>query len=244
MTRVEVYSWLFVCKQWAEFARAPSWDKGFEDSFRQYLYSKISFDVLSDLGDTGFGLSYDTLSGVPHELDVICRKDRHVFVFELKHYEISSLSKEIVFTFLGKVIDFYIRNPDSLSSYKITMLLVTINKNVDDAIRALCLAYGIRLIEPSIMTLAGMDYFARDLYEKLGETGGELKLEVARFIENLAELREHYNYSFSDLFRYRNGSIELGPVGLGISPSAAVGKIARHYREFEKLWQRWKAKTN
>lgn len=103
MAEVEAHSWWFVNKEWGKLKRMPTADEGFEEKFREYLYKKIPFDVVSDVRDMKLGLSYSTLSDNPHELDIICVKARNLFIFELKHYKASDITKEIVFTFLGKV---------------------------------------------------------------------------------------------------------------------------------------------
>lgn len=244
MTGVEVHSWWFVHKEWHKLRRMPTSDKGFEESFRGYLYRKINFDVISDVRDTGFGLSYSSLSSVPHELDVICTKERDKFVFELKHYEASDITKEIVFTFLGKVIDFYFKNAETLSNYKITMFLVTINKNIDDSIRKLCISYGIKLIEPSQMTLGTMDYFTRDLYQKIPEGMNEIKLKVESLIENVSTLTGDSNYTFSDVFRYRDGKIQIELASLAGNLTETLNKTKEYYYLFETVRQEWKSKRN
>lgn len=245
MTEVEVYSWLFVYKEWDKLRRMPVPDKGFENCFREYLYKNLNFDVVSDERDMGLGLSYHSLSDTPHELDVVCLKDRDLFVFELKHYEVSNITKEIVFTFLGKVMDFYFRNVEVLSNYKMTMFLVTINRNVDDSIRKLCITYGIKLIEPSTMTLGTMDYFARDLYQKTSEKDTTFKAEVEKLVENIGKLKEERDYSFSDIFRYKDERIEIDLSLLGeMKPSETSDKIKKCYNSFEEVRRKWKAQTN
>lgn len=243
MGEVEVYSWLFVHKEWDKLRRMPTLDKGFEESFREYLYRKMNFEGMSDVRDTGLGLSYSTLSGTPHELDVICRKDSGLFIFELKHYEVSNITKEIVFTFLGKVMDFHLKNALDLSNYKITMYLVTINRNVDDSIRKLCVAYGIKLIEPSLMTHAVLDYYARDLYQKLSDND-ELKSTMEKLLENISKLKEQYEYSFSDIFRYKDGKIGIELPLLEIDTAEFLNKIKEYYSSFENVRQVWKSKRN
>jgi hypothetical protein len=244
MEEVEVYSWLFVYKEWDKLRRMPIPDKGFEESFREYLYRKINFDVVSDVRDTGFGLSYSTMSTVPHELDVICTKKQDKFIFELKHYEVSDIVKEIVFTFIGKVMDFYFKNAEVLSNYKITMLLVTINKDVDDSIRKLCIAYGVKLIEPSLMTLGTLDYFSRDLYQKIPEENSELKLKAEELVKNISELKEHYDYSFSDIFRYKEGNVEIGIPLSEINPAETLNKINEYYNLLREVKKAWKSRRN
>jgi len=245
MEEVEVYSWLFVNKEWDKLSRIPIPDKGFEESFREYLYRKINFDVLSDVRDTGFGLSYSTMSTVPHELDVICTKKQDKFIFELKHYGVSNIvKKEIVFTFIGKVMDFYFKNAEVLSNYKITMLFVTIKKDVDDSIRKLCIAYGVKLIEPSLMTLGTLDYFSRDLYQKIPEENSELKLKAEKLVENISELKKHYDYSFSDIFRYKEGNIEIGLPLFEINPAETLNKINEYYNLLREVKEAWKSRRN
>lgn len=244
MAEVEVYSWLFVYKEWDKLRRMPTLDKGFEESFRNYLYKKVNFDVMSDVRDTGFGLSYSTMSTVPHELDVICTKKRDKFIFELKHYEVSDITKELVFTFIGKVMDFYFKNSEVLSSYKNTMLFVTINKYMDDSIRKLCIAYGVKLIEPSLMTLGTLDYFSRDLYQKIPEENNEFKLEAEKLVESISGLKERCDYSFSDIFRYKDGKIEIELPLSEINPTETLNKIKEYYNLFEAVRKKWKSERN
>ena len=243
MEIVEAYSWLFIHKEWDKLKRMPIQDRGFEESFREYLYRKISFDLVSDVRDTGFGLSYSTFSSVPHELDIICVKDKDLFTFELKHYEVSDITKEIIFTFLGKVMDFYFKNAGVLSNYKITMLLITTNKNVDDSVRKLCIAFGIKLIEPSLMTFGTMDYFVRDLYQKI-EKDDKLKSETEKLIEDIDLLKERYDYSFSNIFRYKDSKIEIDMPFGEIDSNEALNTIKVYYNSFEKVRQEWKSKRN
>jgi len=243
MEIVEAYSWLFIHKEWDKLKRMPIQDRGFEESFREYLYRKISFDLVSDVRDTGFGLSYSTFSSVPHELDIICVKDKDLFTFELKHYEVSDITKEIIFTFLGKVMDFYFKNAGVLSNYKITMLLITTNKNVDDSVRKLCIAFGIKLIEPSLMTFGTMDYFVRDLYQKI-EKDDKLKSETEKLIEDIDLLKERYDYSFSNIFRYKDSKIEIDTPFGEIDSNEALNTIKVYYNSFEKVRQEWKSKRN
>lgn len=221
----------------------PTSDKGFEESFREYLYNtKIKFDLMSDARDLGLGLSYSTLSDNPHELDVICQSDKDLFIFELKHYEVSDITKEIIFTFLGKVLDFYLKNAEILSNYKITMFLITINKDMDDSIRKLCIAFGIKLLEPSLMTLGTLDYFGRDLYQKIPDNDA-LKSEMEKLLVKVSTLKEKCDFSFSDLFRYKNGKIEIEPM-LVINPTDALNKIEEYYDLFGTVNESWKLKRN
>jgi len=243
MELVEAHSWSFIHKEWNKLKRMPIPDRGFEESFRDYIYRKIGFNRVSNIKDTGFGLSYSTFSSVPHELDVICVKDKDLFAFELKHYKVSNITKEIVFTFLGKVMDFYFKNAGVLPNYKITMILLTINKSMDDSIRKLCIALGIKLIEPTLMTLGTMDYFARDLYQKIKEED-KLKSNTEKLIEDINLLKERYDYSFSDIFRYKDGKIEIDlPFG-EIDPNEALNKIKVYYNSFETVRQEWKSRRN
>jgi hypothetical protein len=243
MPDAELYSWLFVSKEWDKLRRMPVPDKGFEERFREYICTKISFDSMSNVRDMGLGFSHETLSGVPHELDLICLKNKELLVFELKHYETSNLSKEIVFTFLGKMIDFYFRNLEIYSAFKISMTLVTINRNIDDSIRKLCLAYGIKLIDASLMTMNVMNYCLRSLYGKISEQDAEFKKKVEGLIGKIDGLREHYDYSFSDFFRHKNKRVEIDPTLLKETPTDALGKIYACNRMFEKVKEEWKSRT-
>lgn len=244
MASVDVYSWFFVHKAWRELQKTPKPDKGFEESFRAYLYGKISFDRMSDVRDRGFGLSYTSLSSVAHELDVICCKGRDLYVFELKHFEATDISKEIVFTFLGKVIDFYFKNAQELANYKITMYLVTINVNVDDAIRKLCTTFGIRLIEPSLMTIETLEHFTNDLYQKLPAEMSDTRPEVEDLLENIAFLKQNSEYTFSDVFAYRDGKIEVELESLISDANDTLNKVKQYYALFEKVKKIWRPNKN
>ncbi len=243
MKEIEIHSWLFVYKKWDELQRMPIPDKGFEESFRKYIYERIEPDVMSEIRDMGFGLSYSSLSTVPHELDVICSKGHEKAVFELKHYNRSEITKELIFTFLGKVIDFYLNNAQLLSSYKISMYFITINRNLDDSIRKLCLTYGIRLIEPSFMTLGTLNHFVEDLYQKIPENE-PLKSEVENLIENIVKLRDTYNYSFSDIFMYKDGKIEIEQALIKIDINDILNKIKNFNKLFEEVLEKWKSKKS
>lgn len=244
MIDAEVHSWWFVNKQWNRLRRMPTLEKGFEESFRDYLYRKIEPDVMSNIRDTGFGLFYSTVSSVSHELDVICTKASHKLAFELKHYEVSNITKELVFTFIGKVMDFYFKNVEALSNYKITMFFVTINQDVDDSIRKLCIAYGIRLIEPSLMTLGTLDYFSRDLYQKIPEENSELKFKAGTLVESISELKEHCDYSFSDIFTYKDSKIEIDLPLSEINPTEILNKTQNYCNIFEDVRKEWKSSQN
>jgi len=241
MIDAEVYSWFYVYKEWGKQIRRPIPDKGFESNFREYIYEKIKPDVMSEIRDMGFGLSLLSLSGIPHELDIIFSKGREKVIFELKHYSESKITKEMIFSFLGKVLDFYIKNAEILAKYKITMFFVTISKNLDDSIRKLCLTYGIKLIEPSLMTLGVMDYFARDLYSKIPEDKS-LKSDIENLIERLTQLKETYDHSFSDIFMYKDGKIEIDQAIIQYDKDTALEEIKRCYKLFEGVWQKWKIK--
>lgn len=242
MEEVEIYSWLFVYKEWEKLYRMPIPDKGFEESFRKYIHEKIKPDVMSGIRDMGFGLSYSSFSTVTHELDVIFTKGHEKSVFELKHYSESRITKEMIFTFLGKVIDFYLKNAELLKNYKITMYFVTINKNVDDNIRKLCLAYGIKLIEPSLMTLGTLDHFARDLYQKLPENN-PIKSETEELIEKISKVRELCDYSFSEIFMYKDGKIEIEQL-LTLDIEKYLNEIKEYNNLFNEVLGKWKSEKN
>ena len=48
------------------------------------------------------------------------------------------------------------------------MYFITINKDLDDSIRKLCLTYGVKLIV-SLKAFAVLGHFAVDLYQKIPE---------------------------------------------------------------------------
>jgi len=224
----------------------PLPDKGFEDQFRDYLSGKVNFDVVSNKRDLGLGLSYHSLSNNPHELDIVCFKGAELFIFELKHYEVSNLTKEIVFTFLGKVMDFYLKNVRVLSNHKISLFLITISHSVEDSIRKLCITYGVKLIEPAMMTLVVLDYFARDLYQKIPSGDAMLKKQVEQLVENVSKLKEGYDYSLSDILTYHDDdetvSIAL-PLLERATPSDTLNGVKKCYNAFEEALRRWRTEA-
>lgn len=234
---IEVVAWYFVKKQWSILKKSPTLDQGFENSFRNYLYQQMKFDIYSDVADTGLGLSYTTFSDNRHELDVICVKEKNLFVIELKHYEVSNITKEIVFTFIGKVMDFYFKNANILSDYNITLLLVTINKNIDDSIRKICITYGVKLIEPSYPTFKVLDHFLRDFYSR-NNINGSLKNEIENIIEDINALRK-FDYSLSDIINYKEDNFILS-FPMEIKPTNILSKFKECYNKFEEARKRWK----
>ena len=246
MIETEVFSWLFVHSEWDKLTRMPTPDKGFEDEFRDYICRNVHFEVVSTKRDLGLGLSRRSLSGAVHELDVICSKGSELFVFELKHYEVSGLNKEIVFTFLGKLVDFYLANASVLSSYRIIPLLVTVSRTVDDTIRKLCLTYGVKLVEPSMMTLAVMDHFARDLYSKVAQGNSEILNTAERLVESIARLKDVSDYVFSDLVTYAKDSaiISLDTQQFErIEVGATIRKIKECHTSFEEACKEWRKQS-
>jgi hypothetical protein len=240
METAEIYSYLFVHKKWKEMLKTTSPDKGFEEKFREYIYEKLKPERISNPRDTAFGLSYNSLSSVPHELDVICFKNQEIMVFELKHYSETKIFKDLIFSFWGKVVDFYLKNASNLFDYRLSLYFVTINENIDDSIRKLCLALGIKLIEPSLMTLGALDHFARDLYQKIPE-GSPLKPEVEGLIEKISELREKYDYSFSDIFSPTNCKIEIDLNLIQNDISADLEEIKKCNKILFEVRDRWRS---
>ncbi|MEM3473586.1 MAG: hypothetical protein QW735_03240 [archaeon] len=244
--KIEIYSWFFVYKEWDKLKKnsiPDRPDRGFEESFRNYIYEKMKPYVMSDVRDMGFGLSYSSLSTVSHELDVICSKNYEKSIFELKHYSESKITKDMIFTFLGKVIDYYLKNASDFAKYRITMYFVTINRNLDDSIRKLCLAYGIKLIEPSLMTLTVIGHFVSDLYQKIPENHS-LKPEIENLIEDIINLRNLYDYSFSDFFRYKDGKIEIDQALIGIDVNETLEKIKKCNNLFNEVRNKWNSRKN
>lgn len=242
--RAEIYSWLFITKEWPKLPRQPIQDKGFEDSFRDYIYSKIKPDIMSHKGDMGLGLGYFSFSTVSHELDTIFSKGAEKFIFELKHYSTgSNISKELISDFLFKVMDFYLKNAFNLSEFRIIMYFVTTNDKINDSIRKICLGYGIRLIEPTFMTPKILNYFARDLYQKIPETS-LLRSEAEQLIEKIDKLIDQCDYSFTDIFIYENGEVKIDKEFLNLD----IGKIFNEIKEcnitFNELYQKWKHYKN
>ncbi|MEM5810242.1 MAG: hypothetical protein QW156_05120 [Candidatus Aenigmatarchaeota archaeon] len=149
---------------------------------------------------------------------MICSKTYEKSICELKHCSESKITKDMIFIFLGKVFNYYLKNAKDFAKY-----IITINKDLDASIRKLCLAYGIKLIEPSLKTLAVLEHFAVDLYQKIPQNHS-LKLEVENLIEEISNLRNLYDYSFLDFFSYKDGN-EIEQAFIGINVNEALKKI-------------------
>jgi hypothetical protein len=95
------------------------------------------------------------------------------------------------------------------------------------------------------MTLGIMDYFARDLYQKISENDAKFKAEVEQLVENIGKLKEESDYSFSDIFRYKDERIGMELSLLTeMSPSEVLGKVKEYYNSFEGAMRKWKAQRN
>ncbi len=211
-------------------------------SFRDYLFSRSRFDITSDVHELNMGLSLRALSGANHELDAIGVSGREVHIFELKHYEASEITKEIVFTFLGKVLDFYLGNVELLSTYRIVMYLVTTKISVDLVVKRLCLTYGIKLIHGSRKTLAVLERLLREMYVKVPDSNGPLKDRVGSLVEEVSELREGVDYSFSDIYRFKEGQLHMEIPSLNTESAIAI--VARLNVSFDVVLGEYKARKN
>jgi len=89
-----------------------------------------------------------------------------------------------------------------------------------------------------------MDYYLRDLYQKIAEEESELKHKVAKLIEKVNNLKEQCDYSFSDIFRYKDEKIVIDLPSLEIRPGEALSKINEYYSSFEMVREEWKSKPN
>ena len=123
------------------------------------------------------------------------------------------------------------------------MYFIAIDKNLDDSIRKLCLAYGIKLIEPSLKTLAVLEHFAVNLYQKIPQNHS-LKLEVENLIEEISNLRNRYDYSFSDFFSYIDGKVKIEQALIEIDVSEALEKIKECNKLFDEALKKWKSQRN
>ncbi|GAI57853.1 unnamed protein product, partial [marine sediment metagenome] len=113
---------------------------------------------------------------------------------------------------------------------------------VDDSIRKLCLTYGTKLIEPSIMTPGIMDYFARDLYQKTSEKDATFKAELEELVEKIGKLKGESDYCFSDIIGYKDESIAIElPLLRGANPNETLRRIKECYNLFEGAIRKWKA---
>jgi len=241
MNEIEAFSWYFVKKVWGTTKRIPIPDEGFEDNFRNYLNRSIDLNLISSVRDMGFGLSYTSLSQVQHEIDLICIKEQDFHVFELKKYQATEITKEIVFTFLGKVFDYYAKNFQYLSNYRIIMFLMTVNNNIDETIRKLCLSYGIKLIEPNMMSIGTLEYFLRDLYKKVNQEDINLISNIENTIDDVKKHREIYDYCFSDIFTIKDGDIVIGSTTIDINTNDALHNykdLNNRFNNFKTLCKR------
>lgn len=243
-----MFSWLYVARRWPQQPEEEKLhqlnDEGFEEIFRKYLYSKIEFDTVSVTRDMSFGLSLSSLSGMPHELDSICRKGNDIFTFELKHYKEFEITKEIVFTFLGKTLDFYFKNAIYIPENRITMYLVTDNENIENSVRRLCIAFGIKLVEPKLMTMRVLEFFLRDMYAKTPTSETDLRSSMENLVKKATELRESYDFTFSDLFRFKDGKIETDATVLSsLRTDIIIEQVKGLNDSFAELKLKWDTVT-
>jgi predicted metal-dependent hydrolase len=89
------------------------------------------------------------------------------------------------------------------------------------------------------MTLGTMEYFARDLYQKMPEEMRDIKLKVESLIENIITLREECDYTFSDIFKYKDGKLQIVLPSL-LSTTEALRKIKEYYNLLQEMIQAWK----
>ncbi|MBE2228443.1 MAG: hypothetical protein IAE93_13895 [Ignavibacteria bacterium] len=224
---IEKWAWWFVSKEWPKIQRKPKPDQGFEEEFKNYLFNKEIIDTINNFHDLSLGaFSLKSFSNVNHELDVVATKNSDLLVFELKNYAHGGLNKEIVLVFWGKFIDFYFRNYLILKDYNINLFIVLASSQIDENIRDLCSAFGIKLIEPEYMTINVLSYFTNNLFSKIDNDNILLLSKVENLLNQINEIKNFQNYNFSDIFVYHDNKIRINTELLdSFEPKITVGKL-------------------
>jgi len=79
--------------------------------------------------------------------------------------------------------------------------------------------------------------------KKLRQQRNKLKSETEKLIEDIDLLKERYDYSFSDIFRYKDSKIEIDMPFGEIDSNEALNTIKVYYNSFEKVIQEWKSRN-
>ena len=69
-------------------------------------------------------------------------------------------------------------------------------------------------------------------------------IEKEKFVEEVSAQKEHYDYSFSDVFRYKDRKIGIELPLSEINPTEALNKIKDSYNLFERVRETWNSKRN
>jgi len=179
---ISVRCYEFLRQVWPHSPRTADTDKGFERTFRRWIARKISFEALSEPHNLGLGLSYASLSGTDHELDVVGRVAGQLYIFELKNYPGSAMQKDWVFVFFHKVFDYYIKNIHILHEYPVNLVFLTTSEP-DAASRQVCFTWGINLITPGIIPPPVLQYYFRRLAESSTAEGNKVETLYQQCVE-------------------------------------------------------------
>jgi hypothetical protein len=148
-----------------------------------------------------FGRGLETLSGVPHELDFIGWSDNDVYVFELKLYEVTELPKEMILAFYQKTLDFYLKNIEYFKGQRVHLYLPTRFAPIDDAMRMICLAYGIVLIDNELYPPRLIEYYASDMVARLeNRVSTRIRTKFENLLDRSRKFVQESSFSISDLF--------------------------------------------
>lgn len=178
----------------------------YEDYLRASLGSSLALDFISSKRDMGMGQGLASRSGLRHELDLIARKHSYYFIFELKHYAHSQLTKDMLLVFNQKVLDFYVENYRLLKTLKLYRVFVTRSSNIDESLRQFCALWGILLLDQEWYSPPICQIILSSLAEGVGSEDG-LRVGWSTYqLEQLRLLQKNSSYLTDKMWR------ELGTI--------------------------------
>lgn len=227
-----IFSHKFLKKVWPHSERTDEPNRGFQRAFYKYISDCRLFQTVA-YTTFDFGSELNTLSEVPHELDIIGWINNEIHIFELKHYEAQEISKDMIFSFLQKVLDFYFKNVHRLRTFRLRLFFVT-RGLISDHMRQICFTWGITPIDPELYPLPIIEYYAYIMLQKALNHGIPLK-EFEILAEKSRELIRDSLFSLADMFKYDTTIGQIVFIPYTDQPRVLVFRHRRIDKEFRRL---------